>query len=107
MERGIGDTRKLTVGAAGRCRIRGDPETHQQAMLEERGLGATRSFTPPGPLKDAGLEATRRTIAGKAGRFRNRGDPGNDREALLEEVTGETRRSTKAEPKDAGLEETR
>jgi hypothetical protein len=72
MERGIGDTRKLTVGAAGRCRIRGDPEAHRQAMLEERGLGATRSFTPPGPLKDAGLEETRGTIAGKAGRFRNR-----------------------------------
>jgi hypothetical protein len=84
MERGIGDTRKLTVGAAGRCRIRGDPETHQQAMLEERGLGGTRSFTPPGPLKDAGLEETRRTIAGTAGRSRNRGDPGNHREAKLE-----------------------
>jgi hypothetical protein len=84
MERGIGDTRKLTVGAAGRCRIRGDPEAHRQAMLEERGLVATRSFTPPGPLKDAGLEETRGTIAGKAGRFRNRGDPGNDREAMLE-----------------------
>jgi hypothetical protein len=107
MERGIGDTRRLTVGAAGGCRIRGDPETHRQAMLEERGLGATRSFTQPGSLKDAGLEETRRTIAGKAGRFRNRGDPGNDREALLRRITGETHRSTKAEPKDAEIEETR
>jgi hypothetical protein len=85
MERGIGDTRKLTVGAAGRCRIRGDPETHQQAMLEERGLGATRSFTPPVPLKDAGLEETRRTIAGTAGRCGIRGDSETHREALLEE----------------------
>jgi hypothetical protein len=85
MERGIGDTRKLTVGAAGRCSSRGDSETHRQAMLEERGLGETRSFTPPVPLKDAGLEETRGTIAGAAGRSRNRGDPGNHREAMLEE----------------------
>jgi hypothetical protein len=83
MERGIGDTRKLTVGAAGRCSSRGDPEAHQQAMLEERGLGETRSFTPTVPLKDAGFEETRRPIAGTAGRLRNRGDLGNHREALL------------------------
>jgi hypothetical protein len=53
-------------------------------MLEERGLGETRSFEPPVPLKDAGLEETRRTIAGTAGRSRNRGDPGNHREARPE-----------------------
>ncbi len=50
---------------------------------------------------------TRRTIAGKAGRLRNRGDPGNHREAMLERIAGETRRSTKAELKDVGLEATR
>ena len=54
-------------------------------MLEERGLGETRSFTLPVPLKDAGLEETRGTIAGTAGRSRNRGDLETHREALLEE----------------------
>jgi hypothetical protein len=53
-------------------------------MLEERGLGETRSFTPSAPLKNAGFEETRRTIAGTAGRSRNRGNPGTDREAKLE-----------------------
>jgi len=85
MERGVGDTRKLTVGAAGRSRIRGDPETDRQAMLEERGLGATRSFTPPVPLKDAGLEATRRTRRRHSRKIEEPGRPGESSKAKLEE----------------------
>jgi hypothetical protein len=76
-------------------------------MLEERGLGETRSFTPPVPLKDAGLEETRRRIAG-ARKMRKRGNPVTHRKARLEVgETGKPGASMEAALKDGEREETR
>lgn len=57
-ERGFKRSRGLTVGTAGRCRIRGNPETHRRHAggAKKRGDPRTHRWRS---LKDARFEETR------------------------------------------------
>jgi len=100
-------TRDSAAGEAGRCRIRGNPEPHWKAALEERRPGATRSFSADA-AEGCEIQGDLNPIAGTAGRCRERGNPGTHRKALLEEqAQGRLGASPPVAPKDARFEATR
>lgn len=86
-----GNLKTHARGNAGRCRIRGDPETHHEETLksEDSGQPGDSFAAPPkdarfgetrdsiaGKPEDAGFGATRRLIGGDTGEAKIRGNLG-------------------------------